>query len=72
MNNQLKKAILYLRMVFPLFFIAIGVFCILNLEKINLDPAMAKLFGYAAIIYGIFRGYRSIKALRSQDQSGEK
>ncbi|MBX9852357.1 MAG: hypothetical protein K2X86_11450 [Cytophagaceae bacterium] len=72
MNNQIKKAILYLRMVFPIFFIGIGVFCILNIDKIDLDPFMTKLFGYASILYGVFRGIRAVKALRSEDQSGEK
>lgn len=68
MSEGLKKVLLYLRVVMPILFIFIGVYCLVRPENIQLEPQYSKLLGYLVIAYGAFRGFRAYKALKDDNK----
>lgn len=70
MNNSFKKLLVILRIVMPILFILIGLYCLVFPEKIQLEPQFARMFAYIVIAYGLLRGYRAYRSIKGDKPSG--
>lgn len=62
-----KKALIVVKIVMPLLFLGMGLFIVLNPEKLGQAQGANHVLGYLLLGYAVFRGFRVWQELKSHN-----